>query len=56
VAEPATRTTARCHLGFAVNTRGLSSGAGSWNGFMPAMRTYPPKGRAFTPYSVSPRR
>src|SRR6266542_4474487 len=36
--------------------RGYSSGVGSWKGFIPAMRTYPPAGMAFTPYSVSPRR
>ena len=39
VAGPATITSARCHAGLAPNVRGYSSGVGSWNGFIPAIRT-----------------
>src|SRR6266498_4642613 len=56
VTGPARMTMARCHTGLAPNVRGYSSGVGSWKGFIPAIRTYPPAGMALNPYSVSPRR
>ena len=56
VTGPAAITSARCQGGLAPYVRGSSSGEISWNGFIPAILTYPPSGSAFTPYSVSPRR
>ena len=38
------------------NVRGSSSESMSSRLLIPTMRTYPPAGMAFTPYSVSPRR
>ena len=52
---PASTTTDFCQNGAARYVRSSSKGSTSSNGFIPMMRTYPPKGMALTPYTVSPR-
>ncbi len=52
---PASTTIDFCQNGASRYVRPSSSGATSSNGFIPMMRTYPPSGISFTPYSVSPR-
>ena len=53
--EPDASTIARCQPGLARNERGSSAGSTSSRMVMPVILTNPPSGRAFTPYSVSPR-
>src|SRR5437773_9953406 len=57
VIDPADITTVRFHTGYRHIARGSSSGATSSScGVIPTILTKPPSGRAFRPYSVSPRR
>jgi len=53
--EPATMTIARCQRGLFRIARGSSAGSTSSKVVIPVIRTKAPKGRALTPYSVSPR-
>ncbi len=54
-AMPDSTTTLFCQNGFSRYVRPMSSGSTSSSTLIPTMRTYPPAGIAFTPYSVSPR-